>query len=1473
MERSLLRGGWLRRLALGVRITSCERTPLKLEGFEERGPVPNSDRFYITGGTLPQEALSYVTRQADKELVDGLLAGEFCAVLNARQMGKSSLMIRTLARLQEQGCRTVALDLTRIGGQSLTAEQWYTGLLAEVGRALGLRQEFLAYWREHAEFGLVQRFFGALTELALNHLDAPIVVFVDEVDLVRSLPFSTDEFFAAIRECYTRRAQDPRLNRLTFCLLGTASPADFIQDTRTTPFNIGTRIELNDFTAHEAAPLAQGFRANGERLLARVLHWTGGHPYLTQRLCDAVAGEGEQATVRSVDERCEELFLTQKARETDSNLTVVRQRLLKSEADLVRVLNLYGRVRAGKRVKDDPADPIISLLKLSGIVSVTRGFPHVRNRIYAQLFDRRWVRENLPDAEVRRQRAAYRRGVLRTAAIALTMLALVGGLAVTALRQARLARQSAEESRRQLARSHIANGMRLVEEGDAPGALPWLAEALRLDAGNPFQEKTDRLRLAMALQECPRPAQAWFHDGPVRSLELSPDDRLVVTASDDKTARVWEIATGKSVGAPMRHRGPVTAAAFSPDGRRVATASADKTARVWEARTGKPVTPPIQHRGEVTQCVFSPDGRGIATACGDQTVRVWDAATGKPVTGSLQSNDVINSVVFSPDGGRLLVASGRWNGGGDARIWDVRTGRLVGRPLDYRVIYSVFSPDGRWVATASAEHTARVWDAVTGKPVTPALTHAEGVSYCAFSPDGRRLATTSKDGTARVWDARTGQPVTPPLPHSAIVDYAAFSRDGNRVVTASLDGTARVWEVRTGKPVTPPLREAGSVRARLSRDDRWLVTAGSDGIARVWDLAVMPDPMRLSASGSQVERAVFSPDGSWVLSSAVGYTRVWDAKTGEPLTPGVPSAETVESAFSPDGHRVVTGTDRTAQVWEAGTGKVILRLEHPRAVTSATFSRDGRWLVTSCEDHRARLWDARTGKPGSPPWGSSGGVQSATFSPDGRLVATVAKGGKVGIWEVATGHQVLVLSHRDEVSRAAFSRDGTRLLTVRGQSGVESFAQVWDIASGRPMGQPVPCRKDVAAVFSPDGDRVAALDPYSSSARVWEATTGRPVTPPLRHANSIYTVAFSPDGHYVVTASMDHTARVWDAATGDPVSPPLQHGNWVNDAQFSPDGRRVVTASGDGYARVWNLPREDRPLPHLASLAQVLAGYRIDPAGGSVDLQRAEFRRDWGTLRSAYPGDLIASPNQVFAWELHQFEEYEQGRQWSPAAALLDRLKRAQPTKRELFGRLWNAYAELGEWDRAITDLKGAVALSKGEDAESWWHLPIAQLASGDQRAYRETCALMLDQRGQKREEFSNVAWVCTFGPDALPEMSRLVQLGERYGAFRSEDAYSRYVCARVLYRAHRYKEASQHVTEALQPHRIDPLVPVYRSQAAFWMAMCQARLGHSSNARAWLSLAESYDFSTDTGWNNAWMRAIHRFLRREAEQVVGRGR
>lgn len=392
--------------------------------------------FYVTGGTLGIDTPSYVPRDADTQLHDTLANGEFCYVLTSRQMGKSSLMVRTAVRLREAGTHVAVIDLTAIG-VNITAERWYDGLLLRLGRQLGLEDELEAFTDQHQSLNPLQRWLLAIESIILNRSEHQTVIFIDEIDLVRSLPFAADEFFAALRQCYNRRSEDDRWRQITFCLLGVATPSDLISDQHITPFNIGTRIELTDFRSDEATVLEAGLGKDKQlatRLLARVLYWTSGHPYLTQRLCSIVAETKAIDHESDVDRLCSSVFLAAGARDQDDNLIFVRERILRSETDIATVLDLYRKIHRGQTVSDDNSS-IIETLKLSGVVRSHEGRMRPRNRIYEAVFDAAWILTNMPDAELRRQRTAFYHGLMRAASIAAVIVLLLGSACAFAFYQ------------------------------------------------------------------------------------------------------------------------------------------------------------------------------------------------------------------------------------------------------------------------------------------------------------------------------------------------------------------------------------------------------------------------------------------------------------------------------------------------------------------------------------------------------------------------------------------------------------------------------------------------------------------------------------------------------------------------------------------------------------------------------------------------------------------------------------------------------------------------------------------------------------------------------------------------------------------------------------------------------------------------------------------------------------------------------
>ncbi len=365
--------------------------------------------IFTVGGTVQAGGGIYLPRPADDELLQHCLSGDFCYVLTARQMGKSSLMVRTAETLRSRNVRTVLMDLTRLG-TNLQSEQWYLGLVDELVEQLDLQVDYKTWWQAHAHLGAIQRLSRFLREIVLETLDAPLVIFIDEIDTTLSLDFA-DDFFAAIRACYNARGTDAAYKRLSFVLLGVATPGDLIRNPQRTPFNIGQRIDLTDFTLEQALPLADGLNLPAEQArqtLGWVLDWTGGHPYLTQRLCRALlersphpgplpAGEGEEViwNEAAVAQVVEETFFGERSKQ-DGNLQFVRDMLTRRAPDVRKVLQTYQKVRTGKPVRNEEQSLVVAHLKVSGVVHAQDGLLAVRNRIYERTFDPLWVRQSMP---------------------------------------------------------------------------------------------------------------------------------------------------------------------------------------------------------------------------------------------------------------------------------------------------------------------------------------------------------------------------------------------------------------------------------------------------------------------------------------------------------------------------------------------------------------------------------------------------------------------------------------------------------------------------------------------------------------------------------------------------------------------------------------------------------------------------------------------------------------------------------------------------------------------------------------------------------------------------------------------------------------------------------------------------------------------------------------------------------------------
>lgn len=770
-----------------------------------------------------------------------------------------------------------------------------------------------------------------------------------------------------------------------------------------------------------------------------------------------------------------------------------------------------------------------------------------------------------------------------------------------------------EELRLYLSRQYLRNGDIALREKDYSLAWLWYVKALELDAANADREQNHRLRIALTWRQMPRMIGLIQHDGVINSFQRNATSTRAVTASADRTARVWQMESGEPVGRKLTHLDAVNRAVFSPDGSLVATASDDGTARVWNAETGVPVTQPFKHGFCVLDVVFNAAGTHIATACGRihdypapedkdlPVAAVWEIASGKCTPLNTISRPRPQCIAFNAAGN--LVATGGVASNSVA-VWDAATGECKYGPFEHegRTSGVRFESNDQQLLTHTAAQTllydfsgktqpkARISQSTRladtevidedririGTDIWSINKNRKVDEAPAPLPD-RYFAAGAGETAIRIFDRAGIDPGKPPRIHGGQVDAAAYSPDGTFLATANRDVygvVARVFRATTGRQVTLPVMHGLNdqlherMAVAFSTDGKLLATGGPDRVVRVHQVPGFKTLNTTPEQRGAIKRVHFVPN-SETLIACEGIDD-WNIefsgwRNGKLLWPHFKNGfRGYAFAMSPDGSTFATGNGG------ATGGKA-----------------PGEFVV--------RLRNSQTGEPLLDEMKHTWSVSTPAYHPDGKLLASPAHDQTVRLWNLQTGQQVGVIRSdtrsENRYSTCCFSRDG-KFLIVGGNQGL----QIWQVEPLRPI------------------TSVNRLDLYPSG---W--------------------IELSPHGSwFIVGEESNPTApQAFTLPEMEPLGPSLEGIGTSFRAILRGDGLEAAVI-GSGGVQQFDFTPDSRSLPVLRGLAELHAGRNINERDEVIALTGKDLEERWHEIGSASPTDRLCSLDSIHSWKVRR---------------------------------------------------------------------------------------------------------------------------------------------------------------------------------------------------------------------------------------------
>ena len=1202
------------------------------------------NNFFQAGGSLKKDFPGYVERPADREIIQYLQQGYFCYVLTARQMGKSSLKVRCIQELQALGWTCIDIDITSIGSRNSTAEQWYYSILAQVAESLDLEDELDDWWDDNEKLTPVARMSTFWGEIALPNIEGDLVIFMDEIDSLLSLDpeeFSTDDFFASIRALYNRQSTSEELRRLHFCILGVATPDDLMVDPARTPFNIGQAIHLDNLKLEDATPLQgglEGFEASAQGILQEIIHWSGGQPYLTQRLCATIAAkESIKHPRQEVRQAVQELFLEPERVDQDSNLANVNRRFRGMPEHLERMSFLYRKILDDGSTPLDLRRPEQIYLKLSGLVKEQKNTLVVNNQIYAHVFNRDWLEKlmgefqrpfqselknwldnrkddsfllrgkALEDATVwsytrddvnsdeiafleasrrndmelqnketeRKQLAVQRRRLWVALVAAILAFAIATITSIFAFRQQRLVKES---------------NLMLESQADSLVELNRINKATQLSlersvkvterANMDLKEANDKLgETQKALQNSLQATQMALQ----RSL-LAEENAQKASKLSDSVATVlqfsseaWSTSLLAENLAESNPNLSLQLANYAYENYGVELTRKNLVKRWVNNNHHQKIN--RFNIGEILTVQTGPFDNLALTGGQDGEVLLWKIKEGEVIQRYRGHTGPIVKALFSPDSTKVITAAE------DAtiRLWDLNSGRILQTFTGHiGQIYDIaFAPNSRQFASIGQDQNIIIWDITSGTEVNriiPSIAKSNGISCLSFSPNSEYLLAGGINGEILLFNLMTNQEEYFFYGHQDWVNQINFLQNGNQFVSASRDGLAILWDLNTGRFIRSFVGHQGDVRSAIELPNTNLIITGSE------------------------DQQIY----------------VWNAETGEPVGSSLKGhlGPINDLAILPNTNYLLScAEDNTLQVWDVNRQQLMNRYtDHSDLITALQFIGSGKRVITGHSSGRGYIWSATSGRNLYKLTGHSraiecmassrndqrivtGGLDGKMILRDGQgaILKTFAIPGKIPIHAIAVNQKgtVAATASADHVIRIwDLEQDSvihsmaehTELIQVLSFSPNEDYLisgskdetlVLWDYNSGYKL-ETINTESPVSSLSFHPVEPLMAIGLHSGDCMIMNYRNGEEIRNLSGHSLPLKSVAFSKDGSRILTGGTDNTFILWHES-GRMIKSFAGHQGPVLALAFQDQNNRILSASQDQTARSWEYRTNNRP--------------------------------------------------------------------------------------------------------------------------------------------------------------------------------------------------------------------------------------------------------------------------------------------------------